>query len=313
MMGVAASVEEPRARAKPFRRERNQHLLMLAPALVLLILLIIVPVIYLFFFGFHRQNTFQHEPPVWVGGGNFTYLFGQPNFIDSILRTFKLAGFALGVEMVLGFLLAAVVYRLSHLRGMGLIRTLFTTPILLAPIVAALMWRYMYQSDFGVINFVFEKIGLPTEAWLANADLAIWSVAVIDIWQWTPFVFLVVLAGMYGLPRSIYEAAELDGTNILRQLVFITVPLLWRLILIVVLLRLIDLMRFFDVIVGTTQGGPGTRTQTLPVFIWVSAFQQFSAGDSAAASIVLLGMATVIIVLLIRLMARRGLVGAARR
>lgn len=312
-MTVAASALKSRRQAKPFRRERNQHLLMLAPALIILIVLIIVPVIYLFFFGFHRQNTFQNEPPVWVGGENFTYNFGRPNFVDAILRTFKLAGVALVFEMFLGFVLAAVVFRLSNLRGMGFVRTLFTTPILLAPIVAALMWRYMYQPNFGVINFIFGKIGLPTEAWIANADLALWSVAVIDIWQWTPFVFLVVLAGMYGLPRSIYEAAELDGASILRQLVFVTIPLLSRLIIIVLLLRLIDLMRFFDVIVGTTQGGPGTRTQTLPVFIWVAAFQEFSAGDSAAASLVLLGMAAIIITLLIRLMARRGLVGATRR
>ena len=302
-----------RQRSTPFRRERNQHLLMLTPAMVVLVLLVVVPVIYLFYFGFHRQNTFRHEPAEWVGGGNFTYLFGQPNFVDAILRTFKLAGVALVFEMFLGFLLAAVVFRLSALRGIGLIRTLFTTPILLAPIVAALMWRYMYQANFGVINFVFGKLGLPQEAWLANPDLALWSVAVIDVWQWTPFVFLVVLAGMYGLPKTVFEAAELDGTNTVRQIMFITIPLLWRLLLIVLLLRLIDLIRFFDVIVGTTQGGPGTRTQTLPVFIWVSAFQEFSAGDSAAASIVLLGMAAVIITLLIRLMARRGLVGASRR
>ena len=311
-MAVAAPTIK-RKQARPFRKERNQHLLMLTPALVLLILLVIVPVIYLFFFGFHRQNTFRNEPAEWVGGGNFTYLFGQPNFIDSIFKTLQLAGVAIAIEMTLGFVLAAVVFRLSSLRGMGLVRTLLTTPILLAPIVAALMWRYMYQANFGVINFIFGKIGLPQEAWLANPDLALWSVAVIDVWQWTPFVFLVVLAGMYGLPKTVYEAADLDGTNTIRQIVFITVPLLWRLLLVVLLLRLIDLIRFFDVIVGTTQGGPGTRTQTLPVFIWVSAFQGFSAGDSAAASIVLLGMAAIIITLLIKFMARRGLVGASRR
>jgi multiple sugar transport system permease protein len=192
---------------------------------------------------------------------------------------------------------------------MGLSRTLLTTPILLAPIVTALMWRFMYEPNFGVINYLFGKIGLPTEAWLADPQYALWAVAVVDVWQWTPFVFLVVLAGMYGLPRNVYEAAELDGTPMYRQALFITIPLLKRVLLIVLLLRLIDLMRLFDVIVGTTQGGPGVTTQTLPVFIWITAFQQFSAGDAAAASLVLLVIVAVLITALLRITARQGLVG----
>ena len=193
---------------------------------------------------------------------------------------------------------------------MGLVRTLLTTPILLAPIVTALMWRFMYEPNFGVINYLFGKIGLPTEAWLANPDLALWSVGVVDVWQWTPFVFLVILAGMYGLPRNIYEAAELDGTPMWRQVTHITIPLLKRVLLIILLLRLIDLLRVFDIIVGTTQGGPGVATQTLPVFIWVTAFQQFSAGDAAAASLVLLAIVAVVITLLLRITAKQGLIGA---
>jgi multiple sugar transport system permease protein len=282
---------------------------MLAPAIVILILLAIAPLVYLFYYAFHRQSVFQHEPAVWVGTENFEYLFNQSFFIDAIKRTFMLAGVAIVLEMTLGFLLAALVFRGRHLPGMGFVRTLLTTPILLAPIVTALMWRFMYEPNFGVINYLFAKIGLPTEAWLADPDYALWSVAVVDVWQWTPFVFLVVLAGMYGLPRNVYEAAELDGTPLVRQALFITIPLLKRVLLIVLLLRLIDLMRLFDIIVGTTQGGPGVATQTLPVYIWVTAFQQFSAGDAAAASLVLLAIVAVLITILLRLTARQGLVG----
>ena len=292
------------------RGDTRAHLLMLAPALVILVLLAITPLVYLFYYAFHRQSVFQHEPAEWVGLGNFEYLFNQSFFVSAIERTFVLAAFALVLEFVIGFLLAALVYRSRHLPGMGLVRTLLTTPILLAPIVTALMWRFMYEPNFGVINYLFGKIGLPTEAWLANPDLALWSVGVVDVWQWTPFVFLVILAGMYGLPRNIYEAAELDGTPIWRQVTLITIPLLKRVLLIVLLLRLIDLLRVFDIIVGTTQGGPGVATQTLPVFIWVTAFQQFSAGDAAAASLVLLAIVAVVITLLLRITAKQGLIGA---
>ena len=160
--------------------------------------------------------------------------------------------------MVLGFLLAALLYRARHLRGMAFIRTALTTPILVAPIVAALMWRFMYQPDFGVLNYLLTP-GRHADGpgWLVDPSIAMWSIACIDIWQWTPFVMIVILAGMYGLPRRIYEAAELDGTGMLRQTFFITIPLLKRVLLIVLLLRAIDLMRVFDIIVATTQGGPG--------------------------------------------------------
>jgi multiple sugar transport system permease protein len=257
---------------------------MIAPAVTILVALSIAPIIYLVYTSFHRQNLFQAAPPEFVGWGNFTYLFRQPIFLTALLRTFQLAFVALALELVLGFLLAALVFRLRSLPGMGLVRTILTMPILIAPIVAALMWRFMYHADFGVINYLLGFLGIPPHAWLSDSHLALWAVAAIDIWQWTPFVFLVILAGMYGLPRSIYEAAELDGTNIIRQTVFITIPMLRQVLVIVLLLRLIDLLRLFDVIVGTTTGGPGSATLTLPVLIWSDAFKNFAMGDASAES-----------------------------
>jgi multiple sugar transport system permease protein len=192
---------------------------------------------------------------------------------------------------------------------MGVIRTILTMPILLAPIVTAFMWRFMYQPDFGVINYLMQKVGLPPRDWLADPGQALWAISAIDIWQWTPFVFLVVLAGMYGLPRRLYEAAELDGTPLVRQTVFITIPLLKRVLLIVLLLRLIDLLRVFDIIVGTTAGGPGNATATLPITIWVSAFQEYQLGDAAAASLILLAIIAVVITFFVRSTARGGVVG----
>lgn len=286
---------------------------MLAPAIAILLALSIIPVIYLIFTAFHRQNLFQAAPPEFVGWGNFTYLFSQQIFLSAVFRTFRLAFVALGFELVLGFLLAALVFRLRDLPGMGLVRTILTTPILIAPIVAALMWRFMYHADFGVINYLFSFVGIPRHAWLSDPDLALWSVAAIDIWQWTPFVFLVILAGMYGLPRSIYEAAELDGTNIIRQTVFITIPMLKQVLVIVLLLRLIDLLRLFDVIVGTTTGGPGSATLTLPVLIWSDAFKNFAMGDASAESLVLLIIISIIITVLIRVITRGRSIGSNAR
>jgi multiple sugar transport system permease protein len=297
-----------RSRAKPYRGDRRVGWLMLAPALIVLVGMAIVPIVYVVFYSFHRKNLFQNTPAEWVGFDNFKYLFEEPDFVASIKKMFIFAAVTLVVELALGFLLAALIYRLRDLPGMTIIRTILTTPILLAPIVTAFMWRFMYQPDFGVINYLLGGLGLPPKDWLADPDQALWAIAAIDIWQWTPFVFLVILAGMYGLPRQLYEAAELDGTPLLRQTLLITIPLLKRVLLIVVLLRLIDLLRVFDIIVGTTAGGPGNATATLPIQIWVAAFQEYQIGDAAASSLILLAIITVVVFVFVRLTARQGIV-----
>jgi len=286
---------------------------MLAPVVIILVLLVLGPIVYLIDTSLYRQNLFQVTPPRYVGTDNFYFLFISTKFQVAITRMFVFTAFALTAEFVLGFLLAAWVYRLRDLPGMAIVRTLLTTPILIAPIVAAVMWRFMYQPDFGVISYIIELTGLPAPGWLIDPNIALLSVAAIDVWQWTPFVFLIVLAGMYSVPKSIYEAAELDRTGIWRQTFFITIPMLKRVLVIVLLLRLIDLLRAFELIVATTQGGPGDASYTLPVMTWETAFVNFQMGDASAASLVMLVIATIVITLLIRAISRQGVVGRKER
>jgi multiple sugar transport system permease protein len=282
---------------------------MVAPTLLFLVAIVIIPMIFLVVTSLYRQNLFQVTPPRYVGIDNFYYLFRSARFQTAVVRMFAYAAVALTAEMVIGFLLAAWVYRLRDLPGMGIIRTILTTPILVAPVVAAVMWRFMYQPDFGIFNTLFSAIGLPRIGWLSDPSLALFSVAMIDIWQWTPFVFLIVLSGMYAIPRNLFEASELDGATTLRTILFITIPLLKRVLLIVLLLRAIDLFRAFETIVATTQGGPGAATYTLPVMIWETAFVNFQMGDAAATSIVLLAIVSIAISVLMRVVSRNGKTG----
>ncbi len=301
------------AAAVPSAADRWWPWLMVAPAVLFLLALVIVPMIFLVSTALYRQNLFQVSPAQFVGWDNFYYLFRSSRFHTAIGRMLSFAAIALSVEMVVGFLLAAWVFRLRDLPGMGLVRTLLTTPILVAPVVAAVMWRFMYQPDFGVLNAGLTALGLPRVGWLSDPSIALLSVALIDAWQWTPFVFLILLSGMYAVPRNLYEAAELDGAGALRTLVFITIPILKRVLVIVLLLRAIDLLRAFETIVATTQGGPGDATYTLPVMIWETAFVNFQMGDAAAASIVLLVMVSVIISALLWVISRDGIAGGQQR
>lgn len=301
------------ARRAPLLSDRLWPWAMIAPALLFLVAVVVIPLIFLVTTALYRQNLFQVAPPKFVGWDNFYYLFRSSRFHTAIVRMMTFAGVALAIEMVAGFLLAAWIFRLRDLPGMGLVRTVLTTPILVAPVVAAVMWRFMYQPDFGILNAGLSAIGLPRVGWLSDPSIALLSVALVDAWQWTPFVFLILLSGMYAIPRNLYEAAELDGAGPLRSLVFITIPLLKRVLIIVLLLRAIDLLRAFEAIVATTQGGPGDATYTLPVMIWETAFVNFQMGDAAAASIVLLVMVSVIISALLWMVSRDGAIAGARR
>ena len=306
MRAVSAGLPLRGSKSGPYRGERGAGWLMLAPALIVLVGMTIIPLVYVVFYSLHRKNLFQGTPAEWVGFDNFRFLLEDPAFVSSVKKMLSFTLVTLVSELVLGYLLASFVFRLRDLRGMDAIRTILTMPILLAPIVTAFMWRFMYQPDFGVFNYLLKRVGLPPSDWLADPDRALWAIAAIDIWQWTPFVFLVLLAGMYSLPRQLYEAAELDGTSTLRQMVFITLPLLRRVIFIVLLLRTIDLLRVFDVIAGTTGGGPGNATATLPITIWVASFQEFQIGTAAAASLILLLIISIIIMVFVRVAARNG-------
>jgi multiple sugar transport system permease protein len=284
---------------------------MIAPSLLFLVAIVVIPIVFLVSTSLYRQNLFQVGPAQFVGLDNFYYLFRSSRFQTAVTRMAAFAGLALTIEMVAGFLLAAWIFRLRELPGMGLVRTVLTTPILVAPVVAAVMWRFMYQPDFGIFNAALAGIGLPRIGWLSDPSIALVSVVLIDAWQWTPFVFLIVLSGLYAIPRNLYEAAELDGAGTLRTLLFITIPLMRRVLVVVLLLRAIDLFRAFEVIVATTQGGPGDATYTLPVMIWETAFVNFQMGDAAAASLVLLVAVSIVISALLWLVSREGATGAS--
>lgn len=303
------TLASPAPAGRVYRGDRLVPVLMLAPVVLLLLALVIGPIVFLIDIALHRQNLFQATPPRFVGLENFGYLFDASKFRTSLLRSATFALSALVAEFLLGFLLASWVYALRHLPGMAIVRTLMTTPILIAPVVAAVMWRFMYQPDFGIINEALGALGIGKVGWLSDPAIALFSIVAIDVWQWTPFVFLVVLAGMHGVPEEYYEAAELDSAGFVHRTLFVTIPLLRRVLVVVLLLRLIDLLRTFEVIVATTQGGPGDAAYTLPVLIWETGFVSFEIGDAGAASVVLLVIVTVIITALVRLIARSGLVG----
>jgi multiple sugar transport system permease protein len=216
----------------------------------------------------------------FVGLKNYISLWNDPNFHESMWVTLKFAFFCVSIEMVLGVGLALLLDR--NIRGMSILRTMFILPMMIAPVVVGLMWRYMYHPTVGTFNRTLEWLGLPDVDWLGSH--ALMSVIIADIWQWTPFIFILALAALQSLPRSALEAAKIDGATGWQQIVHIKLPLMMPVLIVTGLLRLIDAFKVLEVILVLTEGGPGLSTEILALRISRTATEFRELGEAAAMS-----------------------------
>jgi multiple sugar transport system permease protein len=220
--------------------------------------------------------------------GNFTRLAGDRIFGIAAFQTIVLTGVALSAEFVLGLALAILIDSLARARSF--FRAGLLIPMLLPPVVAAVAWRLIFNPQFGVLNGTLRRIGLNTASltWTNGYNSALLSVILVDIWEWTPFLFLLLSAGLQAIPPEPIEAARIDGAGPWRIFRDVTLPLLKPTILLALLLRAMDLVRIFDQIFILTQGGPGSATETVSLYIYRTAFRFSNFGYAAAMSFVLL-------------------------
>jgi len=284
------------------KREGLLPLLFIAPAIAVLLSLSIYPLIY------SLTVSLQQETAAGVnwGLGNFARLASDDFFRDAMVHTFIYAFAALTCEFLLGLGLALLLNQ--QIRGRGLFRASLLVPMMLPAVVVGVVWRLLLNTNFGAVNGTLKQFGINTESltWTASPRLAMLSVIAVDVWQWTPFVFLVLLAGLQAIPQEPYEAALIDGSSRWQTFRHVTLPLLKPSILIVLLLRTMDLLRVFDQIFILTEGGPGFATETISLYIYRTAFRFFDFGYAAAMSFVLLALTNVISAIYIRFLQAKG-------
>jgi multiple sugar transport system permease protein len=196
------------------------------------------------------------------------------------------------LEMFIGVGLALMLER--PILGMSVFRTIFILPMMIAPIVVGLVWRYMYNPQFGIFNKTLKKWGFESIPWLSSPDWALPSVIIADIWQWTPFIFILSLAALQSLPRSSLEAARIDGASEWQQIIYIKIPLMMPVLVVAALLRMIDAFKVLEVIFIMTNGGPGLSTEIMSLQIYKTAFVSWELGRAAALSNILLAIVLVI-------------------
>ncbi len=274
---------KPPARKRSWQQKMNRlsPYMFMVPAVVIMAIALIYPLGYMIWGSFRDWNPSQSIGEAeFVGLKNYITLWGDPNFRESLGVTLRFAFIVVGVEMILGVGLALLLDR--DIRGMSVLRTMFILPMMIAPVVVGLMWRYMYHPTVGTFNRTLESMGLPKVDWLG--DHALLSVIIADIWQWTPFIFILSLAALQSLPRSALEAARIDGATAWQQIWFIKLPLMLPVLIVTCLLRLIDAFKVLEVILVLTQGGPGLSTEILALRISRTATEFRELGVAAAMS-----------------------------
>ena len=276
--------------------------LFLAPAVLFLMLTSLYPLLYTLRLSFY--DWYLNRPnmdPQWVALGKYRDTLADPVFRSSALHTFIFGAGTVAAELVLGLALALAVVREGV--GMRIVRSILLIPMIMTPVVVGVLWRILF-FDRGIINYLLDRLHLPAVLWFVEPTWAFVAVMIVDIWQWTPFVLIVMVAAIAALPTEPYRAALIDGASRWQIFRYITLPMLWPVLLITGLLRFMDAIKVFDTIYVLTGGGPGYATEMLSSYIYKQGLRYFNIGSAASASWLFLLVVVALSLAIIRARAR---------
>jgi len=269
-------------------KRRHVAYLFALPAIVIILIMTIFPLIYSLRISFTRYYLPSGIPPRFIGLKNYIQVFRDSKVSDSIIVTLKILVPALALEFLLGLAIALLLNRIT--KGKSILTSIITAPMLISPAAAGMAFRLLYHPTYGPINdflslFFHKSFKID---WLGSPRLAIYSIMIVDVWQMTPFIALVLLAGLTSIPEELYESGKIDGGSALQLFRGITLPFLRMPIIVAVLFRLMDLLKFFDLVYVLTFGGPARTTETITFYTYFTGIRFFKVGYGAALSFILL-------------------------
>jgi len=267
---------------------RKNFLLLILPAIIILVGVSVFPFVYCIYNSLHFYDlTKPARGTPWVGATNYSLLIQDARFWHSLKITFYFVAVGVSIELALGYVIASL---LNEVKARKVLLPLFLIPMIIPPVVVGLIWRLMYDFTLGIINYLLGSVGFLPQPWLGTASLAMLSIIITDVWEWTPLMGLILLAGLQALPQEPYEAAKIDGAGMWNVLRYITLPMLKPIILVAVLLRTMDAFKWFDTIYIMTSGGPGIATETASLYSYLIAFNFFNIGKGSAFSIIMIAI-----------------------
>jgi multiple sugar transport system permease protein len=288
---MSTTTTSPDIAALPARRWRWNYMferrlagyLFILPSLLFLLVFVIYPILSAFYLSLHRYNLL--EPPVWDGLNRYWLLLEDTRFFKALGNTFLFALMTVPLGTVISLLLAVLIDR--PLRGIYFFRTAYYLPVVTSFVAVSFIWLWIYEPQFGVLNQIFETVGLPTFAWLRDPGTALLSIAILSIWKNAGYNMIIFLAGLQGIPQYLYEAAEIDGASPVQRFRYITVPMLSPTIFFVFVVYFIGALQMFTQSWILTQGGPLDSTLTVVYLIYQNGFEFLKMGSAAAMSVVL--------------------------
>ncbi len=276
-------------------------LFFLLPGLLVLLAIILFPLLFTIRVSFSGWDAMT--PGLgWIGAGNYGRLLADGRFWQSLGRLGMIAFTAVALEYTLGFALALLVWR--QIRFRRLVRVLFLVPMMTTPVVMAVIWRTIFHESLGPVNDFVALFGIAPVQWLTSPEWATFVVILVDVWQWTPFMFLLLLAGLLSLPREPLLAAAIDGAGPIRTFVNVTFPAMAPITVGAILIRLIEASKIMETVYVITSGGPGTSTETSSYYIFIRGLRDFQIGYAAALSMTYLVIMIVLLTIIARLLAK---------
>lgn len=271
---------------------------MLLPTVFYFLLIGIFPLVFSFILSFFHWNVAASQPKVFAGLNNYAELLTDERFQRTLLNTCIFVVSTVSLQVVLGFIPALLLNR--KLSGQGIFRAFLILPMMATPVAVGYTWRMLYHVTNGPINHIFGVLHLPRMPWLSSGDTALLSLIITDVWQWTPFVFVIVLAALQSLPQEPFEAAAVDGASPVQIFLHLTLPMIWPILAIIILLRAVEGIKIFDIIFVMTRGGPGIATESSTMYAKMVGLSQFRLGYGAAISYVLLILSIITFIFLTR-------------
>jgi multiple sugar transport system permease protein len=258
------------------------------PAGIFMLVFLVYPIFLLIRDSFYKIDLINPSLREFVGLANYTNSLTSSRFLKALWNTVVYIGVAVCIEFILGLILALLLS--NTFKGSQFIRTLLLSPLMLAPLVTGLIWKFMLNDQFGIINWGLYKLGLLSDPhqilWLSDSRFALYSTIMADIWLTTPFIMLVLLAGIKGIPISLYESADMDGANKWHKFRYITFPSLIPVATVALLIRIIDAARTFDIVWVLTQGGPGFSSEVLSTYMYKTLTRYGEVGQSSAMAVI---------------------------
>ena len=273
--------------------------LFIIPASLVLLFSYVYPMINSLIISFTNWNAaVPGSSKVFIGLKNYTEILKDDIFTDSFIKTIIYVLIAVSIELIIGLLLSNIYS--SNLRFIGFFRIALLVPLMMTPVVVGVLFRMMFNLEYGILNFFINFLGFESQNWLGTSNLAFLSILMVEIWQQLPFVIFVLSAGMQNLPINVLEAAKIDGANKFQSFKYITLPLLKPVIIIVLLLRIMDTFKVFDILYTLTNGGPGRSTELLSILIYKNGWKYFQLGRASSYSWIFLIVVFIATVFFIR-------------